>query len=236
VFDFTASRERDGPMRWLEDFTQVLVADAYGGYDGVVAGNAITRAGCWAQARRKFVDAEKAAPEIAREAVAWIRALYTVEAQAGEAQPEVRLRLRREQSAPVLEKLHARLLEWKRDLLPKHPAAEAAGYALNQWRELNVFLDDAAVPLDNNASEREIKRIVRNRKNSLFVGNPRGGRKAAILSSFTSTCKRHGIDPQLYLTQLLLNLPGWPMRDLEAWLPDQWKLRQASLPQDPPSA
>jgi len=62
----------------------------------------------------------------------------------------------------------------------------------------------------------------------LFVGNPRGGRTAAILASLTSTRRRHQVDPQLYLTQLLLNLPGWPARDLGAWLPDQWKLRNAA--------
>ena len=101
------------------------------------------------------------------------------------------------------------------------------GSALGQWEELNVFCKDGAVPIDNNMSEREMKRVVLNRKNSLFVGNPRGGRTAAILASLTSTCRRHEIDPQLYLTQLLVNFPSWPARDLDAWLPDQWKLRQA---------
>jgi transposase len=72
-----------------------------------------------------------------------------------------------------------------------------------------------------------MKRIFLNRKNSLFVGNPRGGRTAAILASLTSTCRRHDIDPQLYLTQLLLNLPSATIRQLHAWLPDQWKKSQA---------
>jgi transposase len=112
-------------------------------------------------------------------------------------------------------------------LLPKNPMAEAVNYSLNQWKELTLFLDDGTVPIDNNASEREMKRVVLNRKNSLFVGNARGGRTAAILSSFTATCRRHGIDPQLYLTQLLVNLPMWPINDLDAWLPDRWKLRHS---------
>jgi transposase len=93
---------------------------------------------------------------------------------------------------------------------------------------LNAFCLDRAVPIDNNISEREIKRVVLNRKNSLFVGNPRGGRTAAILASMTSTCRRHDIDPQLYLTQLLVNLPPAPISELFAWLPDQWKLRQST--------
>jgi hypothetical protein len=105
--------------------------------------------------------------------------------------------------------------------------SEAVGYVLNQWAELNVFTADGAVPLDNNTSEREMKRIVLNRKNSLFVGNERGGQTAAILSSLTSTCRRHNIDPQRYLTQLLTNLPASPISQLEQWLPDEWNRRNS---------
>ena len=139
-----------------------------------------------------------------------------------------RLARRQAQSVPLLAELRQKLLRWKEQLLPKHPMAEAVNYTLGQWSELNVFCSDGAVPIDNNISEREMKRVVLNRKNSLFVGNPRGGRTAAILASLTSTCRRHDLDPQLYLTQLLMNLPTWPQRDLDAWLPDQWKLRCAA--------
>ena len=98
----------------------------------------------------------------------------------------------------MLAKLREKFLVWKEQLLPKHPTAEAVNYALSQWIELNVFCSDGAVPFDNNVSEREMKRVVFNRKNSLFVGNPRGGRTAAILASLTSTCRRHDVDPQIY--------------------------------------
>ena len=225
IFDFTLNRGRDGPKYFLGDYQQVLLADGYGGYDGVVAGNAITRAGCWSHSRRKFVDAEKVAPEIAREAVDLIGALFRVERQAKDFSVEQRLALRRAKTAPILAQLREKLLGWKEQLLPKHPMAEAVNYALNQWDELNVFCSDGAVPIDNNVSEREMKRIILNRKNSLFVGNPRGGRTAAILASLTSTCRRHEVDPQLYLTQLLMNLPQAKMSELSDWLPDQWKIR-----------
>jgi transposase len=230
LFDFTLSRSRDGPVKFLGEYKQTLLADGYGGYDGVVTKSDITRAGCWAHARRKFVEAEKTHPTIARDAVTLIKRLYAVEEQARslnvEARPlnvEARLQLRQSQSTPILRELHERLLNWKEQLVPKHPMAQAIGYALNQWQELNVFAADGAVAIDNNASEREMKRIVLNRKNSLFVGNPRGGQTAAILASLTSTCRRHQIDPQLYLTQLLTNLPGTPISQLTQWLPDQWK-------------
>jgi hypothetical protein len=228
VFDFTLRRSRDGPQQFLKDYTGVLLADAYGGYNGVVTGNGLTRAGCWSHARRKVIEAESTAPEIAREVVVVLRRLFAAEQQAKELSVEERLSLRRAQSVPLLAELREKLLRWKEQLLPKHPMAEAVNYTLGQWRELNVFCSDGAVPIDNNVSEREMKRVVLNRKNSLFVGNPRGGRTAAILASLTSTCRRHQVDPQLYLTQLLLSLPGWPARDLDAWLPNQWKLRHTA--------
>src|SRR6202790_5345335 len=183
VFDFTLNRSREGPKGFLKDYTQVLLADAYGGYNGVVAGNTITRAGCWSHARRKFVEAEKSRPEIAREAIELVRLLYAVEKQARDLSVMARLELRQTQSVPVLAELRQKLLTWKELLLPKHPMAEAVNYTLGQWEELTVFTRDGAVPIDNNVSEREMKRVVLNRKNSLFVGNPRGGRTAAILAS-----------------------------------------------------
>jgi transposase len=223
VFDFTLNRSREGPKEFLKDYTQVLLADAYGGYNGVVAGNAITRAGCWSHARRKFVEAEKSAPEIAREAVALMDALFAVERQVKDISVSERLELRQKQSVPILAELHRKLLIWKEQLLPKHFMADAVNYTLGQWEALTVFTSDGAVPIDNNVSEREMKRVVLNRKNSLFVGNPRGGRTAAILASLTSSCRRHDMDPHLYFMQLLVNLPTWPARDLDAWLPDRWK-------------
>ena len=105
VFDFTLNRGREGPKEFLKDYTEVLLADAYGGYNGVVAGNAITRAGCWSHARRKFVEAEKTAPEIAREAVDLIGQLFAVEKQAKDMSVAERLALRQTQSVPVLAEL-----------------------------------------------------------------------------------------------------------------------------------
>ena len=227
VFDFTPGRGRDGPMTFLKNYRQTLLADAYGGYDGVVVGNDITRAGCWAHARRKFVDAERAHPAIAAEAVGHIRRLYAIEERGRELNAPARLELRCAESMPILAMFKDKLHAWRDQLLPKHPMTQAINYTLNQWPELTTFAADGAVPIDNNISEREMKRVVLNRKNSLFVGNDRGGRTAAILSSFTSTCRRHAIDPQRYFTQLLTNLPATPISQLDQWLPDRWKNNQA---------
>lgn len=230
IYDFSTSRNREGPIHFLGDYDQVLLADGYAGYNGVVTGNALVRAGCWLHLKRKFVEAERTAPEIALAVVESVRALYTVEHTAKAMKPAERLALRQEKSAPIVAALRERLDRWKLELLPKHPMADAINYALNQWTAMTVFLGDAAVPLDNNISEREMKRVVINRKNSLFVGNERGGRTMAILSSMTSTCRRLGIDTQLYLTQLITNIPAIKQSQLDLWLPDCWKLHLAPPP------
>jgi len=250
VFAFTESRQRDGPAAFLKDFRGTLLADAYGGYDGIVLSQELPRAGCWAHARRKFVDNEKAAPEVARAILRRINRLFELEKRLPPLEPvedaalegasadaasreaerrrraDERRRRRQAEAVPLLESLHALLVEQKAQLLPKHPLAEAIGYTLNQWRELTLFTTDPAVPIHNNLAEQQMKRIALLRKNALFAGSPRGGETAAILSSLTSTCRRHGIDPQRYLTQLLANLPDTPVSRLDDWLPDQWQKRQ----------
>jgi transposase len=230
IYDFSLGRNREGPINFLGDYNQVLLADGYAGYNGVVTGNALTRAGCWLHLKRKFVEAERTAPEIALAVVESVRALYAVEHAAKAMKTAERLTLRQEKSAPIVAALRDRLDRWKLELIPKHPMADAVNYALNQWQAMTIFLADASVPLDNNLSEREMKRAVINRKNSLFVGNERGGRTMAILSSLTSTCRRLGIDSQLYLTQLITNLPVLKQDELDLWLPDVWKLRLEPTP------
>jgi transposase len=155
-----------------------------------------SRAGCGAHLGRKFIEAAKAAPEIAREAVECVRALYLIERQGQRATVAERLALRQENSAPLRAEFRQRLLVWKEPLLPRHLMAEAIHYALGPGKELTVLSTDGAIPIDNNVSARERKRIMLNRKNSLLAGNPRGGRTAAILTSLTSTCRRHEIEPQ----------------------------------------
>jgi transposase len=234
VFDFTLGRNRDGPAEFLKGFKGVLLADAYGGYNGVVASQDLARAGCWAHARRKYIDAQKAAPELTTSIVSLIDHLFELERQAAGLGAEELLRLRQTQSQATLDSLRTLLVAQKEALNPKHPVAEAIGYTMNQWAELTYFVNDPAVPLHNNLAEQQMKRIALLRKNALFAGSAGGGEVAAILSSLTSTCRRHSVDPHAYLTQLLVNLPTVPANEIDAWLPDAWKRRQT--PTTPPTA
>jgi transposase len=230
VFDFTISRRRDGPNEFLGNYNQVLLADAYGAYGGICMEKQITKAGCWAHARRKFVDCQKVAGEICAQALGLMGKLFAVERSAKEKELDAAgtLALRQEKSLPVIQTLREELQTWKLRVLPRHPVMGAIDYVLNQWEPLGVFLKDGAVALDNNLSEQEMKRIALLRKNALFVGTERGGTTAAILSSMTSTCRRLGVNPQAYLTQTLMGIGSTPMSQVEQWLPDVWQKRVAS--------
>ena len=239
AFDFTLSRSRDGPAKFLAGYKEVLLADAYGGYEGICLEGGIIQAGCWSHARRKLVDSRGLQPAIGDAALELVGRLFAVERQADEQKlsADDRLALRQEHSVPVIGQLQEKSAAWKNQLLPKHPLAQALGYVQNQWGPLTVFTRDGTIPIHNNLAEQQMKRIALARKNFLMVGNERGGQTAAILSSLTSTCQRHQINPELYLTQLLVNLPDTPVSQLDAWLPDRWLARQeAPAAKDTPTA
>ncbi|WP_197455236.1 IS66 family transposase [Stieleria neptunia] len=198
VFDFTESRRRDGPAKFLRDFHGHAVVDAYGVNDGVYLGaqDQIFAACCNAHARRKFVEARPNDPVAAARALAFYRGLYKVEDRAREASAAERLELRQNESVPIMNDLHDWLLQMNGDrrVLPKSSIGKAVRYALNQWDELSVFLGDGAIPIDNNATENELRRLTIGRKNWLFVGSNRGGRVAAAMYSLVSSAARHHLD------------------------------------------
>ena len=130
------------------------------------------------------MEAEKTAPEIAREAVALIDALFAVERQAKDVSVAERLELRQTQTVAILAELHRKLLIWKEQLLPKHPMADAVDYTLGQWEALTVFTTDGSVPIDNNVSEREMKRVVLNRNYVQFRIMHSAAVKSEIVSLF----------------------------------------------------
>ena len=231
VFDYTTTHARDGPADVPQGFQGFLQADAYGAYDGIYTGSngTIIEVGCWAHGRNKFADAESTDPERVLAAKAWIRKLYDVEDEAKEFSSAERLRLRQEKSVPLLESFRQWLLAQKPQVLPKSPVAAAINYVLNQWEALNRYTTDGDLHIDNNVSERTLKLIGMGRVNWLFLGSDKGGQTAAVLFSFTATCKHLGIDPFAYLRDVLERLPTHPAERLEELLPHRWQAaRQAS--------
>jgi hypothetical protein len=233
IYDFTWTRSRDGPLKFLRGYKGHLQADAYSGYEALYVDGDILEVGCWAHARRKFFEAKQTAPVTAHQAMLRIKALYAVEREAKEhmtrhgddtdAALAKRLSLRQEQAVPVLETLNAWLHEQQQHQLPKSPVAQAIQYTLNNWTALVRYADDPRLEIDNNAAERALRSVVVGRNNWLFAGSARGGRTAATLYSLIATAKRHGLDPFAYLRDLLARIPTHPQRQIDSLFPDRWQ-------------
>jgi hypothetical protein len=248
VFDYTTNHARDGPAAFLKDFRGFLQADAYGAYDGIYTGSqgTIVEVGCWAHARRKFKDAYSTDPERVIAAKAFVRQLYDVEDEAkaviaaqertGAAASALRLRLRQEKSVPLLTSLRHWLLAQKEEVLPKSPIAAAINYVLNQWEALKRYTSDGDLHIDNNVSERTLKLIGMGRVNWLFLGSDEGGKTAAVLFSFTATCKHLGIDTFAYLRDVLERLPTQSAEGLEDLLPHRWQTQRLATAAAPNAA
>jgi transposase len=223
VYDYTPNRGRDGPARWLAGFTGYLQADAYGGYDGIFAGGDVIEVACWAHARRKFYDAQDSDGLRAAQMLSLIGELYAVEREAKEVDKVVRLALRQERSLPML----ARIRDWLdaegEVVLPRSPMSQAITYAKNQWAALNVYVTQGFLNIDNNASERALKRVAIGRKNWLFAGHDAAAQNHARLWTLIASAERHEVDPQRYLTSVLAKLNITPPAELDQFLPDVWK-------------
>ena len=183
--------------------------------------------GCWAHARRKFFDARNSDPERAHEALARIRALYAVEVVAKDSDDAGRLFLRRERSVPLVGQLGTWLEDQSRVVLPKSPIGGAIGYARSNWAALTRYVEAGFLAIDNNASERAVKPVAIGRRNWLFAGSEGGGRTAAILFSFASTCKALKIDPFGYLRDVLDRVCTHPARRIAELLPDRWRAQHS---------
>jgi transposase len=228
VYDYTPSRKRDGPARWLAGFTGYLQADAYGGYDGIYSGGNVTEVACWAHARRKFYDAQDSDGKRAAQMLALIGELYAIEREAKYADDDVRLALRGERSGPVLVKIKDWLDTEGEVVLPRSPMAQAIGYAKNQWAALNAYVTQGFLAIDNNAAERALKRVAIGRKNWLFAGHDAAATNHARLWSLIASAERHDIDPQHYLTSVLAKIGQTQAGELEQFLPDVWKANDAA--------
>jgi transposase len=227
VFDFTVNRKRDGPERFLADYSGYLHADAFSGYDRLylpdprTAAARIIEVACNAHARRKFYEARGTDALRAHQALAYYRQLYELERGAKDFSDAQRLQMRQDLAVPILGQFRTWLEAQRLEVLPKSPMGEAIGYALNNWAALARYTEAGFLTIDNNASEREMKRIAIGRKNWLSLGSPRGGQTAAVLFSFTSTCQRLGVEPWRYLRDVLERLPTCPPERLGELLPDK---------------
>ncbi len=241
VFDFTPNRKRDGPERFLADYRGYLHADAFSGYDRLYLPDArtsaarITEVACNAHARRKFYEARGSDASRSHQALAYYRQLYELERAAKDFSDNQRLQMRQELALPILGQFGRWLEAQRPEVLPKSPLGEALGYTLNNWAALVRYTEAGFLAIDNNAAEREMKRIAIGRKNWLTVGSPRGGQTAAVLLSFTSTCQRLRVEPWAYLHDVLTRLPGAAAEQVGEFLPERWEIARRARMAAPPT-
>ena len=223
VYDFTASRQRDGPATFLAGFTGYLQADAYSGYDGIYLGSRATilEVACWAHARRKFYDARSSSPGHAELILEAIRRLYDIEDRARDLTVESRLSLRQQESVPILKRLRSDIDRLTEKSLPKSAFGQALTYARNQWEALCRYTEDGRLTIDNNVSERRLRDQAIGRKNWMFLGAVEAGPRAAVLSTIMAGAKRHRLEPWAYVKDVLMTLSVDSERVADL-LPDRW--------------
>jgi transposase len=227
VFEYTNSRNRDGPESFLKGYQGYLQADAFSGYDRICAGDEVVEVACWAHARRKFVDAQTSHLAEAKRIVELIGRLYAIERRARERKvPEDRLLAwRRRHSRRRLARLRNELDQLSVTVLPRSPLGKAITYTLKNWTALNRYTEAAFLNIDNNHSERQIKQMVIGRKNWIFCGSENGARNAAILFSLVVSCKLHGVDPFAYFRDVLMRIHTHPTARVHELVPREWKKR-----------
>jgi hypothetical protein len=245
---FYYSRDRGGehPQAHLANYTGILQADAYGGYNKLYEADRkpgpILEAGCWVHARRKFYEladladyarhkAEGKNPTpispLALEAVQRIDALFEIERSINGQSAEQRLAVRKERSAPLAANLESWMREQRTRLSRGNDVAKAMDYMLKRWPAFARFLEDGRICMSNNAAERAIRGIALGRKSWLFAGSDRGGQRAAAMYSTIVTCKLNDVDPQAWLADVLARIADHPAHRLDELLPWNWRPLQA---------
>jgi transposase len=240
VYQYHPSRSGQVPLDFLGDFRGYVQTDAFAGYEQVARKDGIIHLGCWAHARRNFMDVVKSRKKnrggkapikgLADEALDFIGHLYGIEKRAREQELPIDeiYRLRQEKSKPIFDQFKC-WLEVNQPLTPpKGLLGKAIHYALNNWDKLIVYIEDGRLKPDNNVSENAIRPFVLGRKNWLFAGAPRGAEASATFFSLIETAKANGHEPYAYLRHLFEKLPAAnTTADHEALLP--WNMDAESL-------
>jgi len=224
-YDYNESRGSDSPERVLANFKGYLHADGYCVYKTALDPARIKHVACWTHVRRKFDEAQDKDPTFAKEALDWIAKLYAIDSEAKKRELGIEnlAALRRERAPAIL----AGFKEWlgvrQTQVLPEAGLGKAIRYALGQWEALVRFVDDGRLELDNNRAERALRAVAVGRKNWMQIGNDRGGKTAAVFYSLIGTCKARGINPKVYLHDVMLRLAEGG--DPTTLTPREWQTR-----------
>lgn len=233
LYHYSADRKGDTACHLLAGCTGALMTDGYAGYNAAAQTHQLQHAQCWAHARRKFVEAQKALPAKKKSpfietVLGRLGALYALERRIRDKSSEDKATVRQRQALPVLTELHALLQEKAPKVPPKTALGKAIHYTLARWQGLTEYTRNAALPIDNNGAENAIRPFVVGRKNWLFADTPRGAHASACWYSIIETAKAAGLEPYHYLRHLFTELPQAKTDDdIERLMP--WNLEAGDL-------
>ncbi|EKT4504262.1 MULTISPECIES: IS66 family transposase [Pseudomonas] len=224
LFDYSTSRAQEVPSRLLESYCGYLMTDDYAGYNAVAVQPGIERMGCWAHARRKFVEAQKVQPKgktgRADIALNLINKLYGIERDLKDASDEQRHQGRQQDSLPILAQLHGWLEKTQLQVTAQNALGKAVGYLASNWNKLKRYVEAGHLPIDNNPAERAIRPFVIGRKAWLFSDTPKGAVASAQIYSLVETAKANSQEPYAWLRHVLERLPhAQSVADYDALLP-----------------
>ena len=224
VYDFSPSRAGEHARNFLQDWKGKLVCDDFGGYKASFE-LGVTEIGCMAHARRKFFELHATnKSQLAEQALRYIQLLYEIEHEVRDLKPDLRRRIRQEKAVPVMDVLHAWMITQRLLVHDGSAISKALDYSLKRWTALSRYLDDGAVPIDNNWAENQIRPWALGRKNWLFAGSLRSGKRAAAIMSLIQSARLNGHDPYAYLKDVLTRLPTQRASEITELLPHRWRL------------
>lgn len=219
VFDYQTSRSGQHAASYLGDWRGILMVDDYGGYKALF-GEGVVELACWAHARRKFFELHAAGNHpVAAEALQRIAQLYAVEEQAASFTEDRRAEWRVKHSEPLLKAMHVWLKQLRPTVANGGALAKAIDYTLRRWPALVRYTHGGDLPIDNNPVENAIRPIALGKKNWLFAGSERAGKRAAAIQSLLATAKLNGLEPSAWLKDTLEKLPTWPNSRIDELLP-----------------
>ena len=219
-FAYSPNRQGQHPQTHLANFSGVLQADAYAGYDKVFTDGRVKEAACMAHARRKIHDlhVRKATPTTT-EILRRIGALYAIESRMRGQPADERQRIRQLQARPLLDELEGWLRHRLLTLSTQSDMTKAINYMLNQWQALIYYCDDGTAEIDNNIAENALRTVCLGRKNFLFLGADSGGERAAAMYGLIGTARLNGIDPEAYLRYVFTHIADYPINRVADLLP-----------------
>jgi len=223
VYDFTETRSGKNAAAFLAAWRGKLICDDYSGYKAIVA-QGVVECGCLAHARRKFFDLHVAnKSQIAEQALKYFGQIYDVERDLANVDTNARRDARQDRTKPLIDALRTWMVAHRIKIPDGSATAKALDYSLNRWEALTRFLDDGALPVDNNHLENQIRPIAIGRSNWLFAGSLRAGQRAAAIMSLIQSAKLNGHDPFAYLQDVFSRLPTLPASRIADLLPHRWK-------------